>query len=70
MFSKVKVDYSTKSKELGNDITIPGCYAIYTRKSIFHKWTQQTTYADLYIAISDAIKVAKYTLSKYFIIEH
>jgi hypothetical protein len=66
MFPKVKVDYSTKSKELENDITIPGCYAVYTRKSIFHKWTQQTTYADLYMAIRDAMQVAKYTLPKYF----
>lgn len=66
MFSRVKVDYSIKSKELGNDITIPGCYAVYTRKSIFHKWTQRTTYADLYMVILDATRVAKHTLPKYF----
>ena len=64
MFSKVKVDYSIKSKELGNDTTIPGCYAIYTRKSIFHKWKQQHTYADLNIAEYDAKKIS--LLPKYF----
>lgn len=66
MFPRVKVDYSIRSKELGNDITIPGCYAIYTRKSIFHKWIQQTTYADLYVAVLDAKRIARYTLPKYF----
>jgi hypothetical protein len=66
MFSKVKVDYSIKSKELGNDITIPGCYAVYTRKSIFHKWTQQTTYADLYMAKHDAKVIRETTLPMYF----
>lgn len=66
MFSKVKVDYSIASKELGNDITIPGCYALYTRKSIFHKWTQQAAYADLYMAILAATRITKNTLPKYF----
>ena len=66
MFSKVKVDYSLESKRLGNSITIPGCYAIYTRKSIFHKWTQQTTFADLYVATIVTTEMTKQILPKYF----
>ena len=54
---QVKVDYSPKAKELGNDNSIPGCYAIYHRKNIFCKWKQlKQTYADLYLAKLDAIK--------------
>lgn len=66
MFSRVKVDYSIRSKELGNDITISGCYAIYTRKSIFHKWKQQQTFADLKMAEYDAIQISKAILPKYY----
>ena len=66
MFSKVKVDYSIESKKLGNSITIPGCYAIYTKKSIFHKWIQQGTYADLNFATLNATRITNQKLPKYF----
>lgn len=46
----VKLDFSIEFKKQDNDITIPGCYAIYNRKSIFHKWKEKSTYADLNIA--------------------
>lgn len=49
----VKLDFSIASKKRDNDVTIPGCYAIYMRKSIFHKWKEVSKYACLNMAIWD-----------------
>lgn len=66
LFSKIKVDYSIEAKKNYRK-DMAGEYAIYTRNSIFDKWYEKQTYADLYIAKSDAEKLKKeLQLPKYY----
>lgn len=66
LFSKVKVDYSIKTKK-NYKKDMSGEYAIYVRTSIFDKWHEKQTYAMLEWAKADTEKLKKeLQLPKYY----
>lgn len=66
LFSKVKIDYSIEAKKNYRP-NMSGEFAIYKRKSVFHKWIQVQAYADIEWAKSDAMRMVKeIDLPKYY----
>ena len=56
----IKVDYSEDCKAHNNDVSRPGCYAIYKRKHWWNKWIQISGgYAHLEWCKYDAKKIAE-----------